>query len=101
MKTGTTEYLGDGVYASTDGNSVTLDLRAQDDSKIVLEPEVYEEFIRYADKVFGIHRRPLDSVDSLRKELREALELKELLENLEVLVVSLPAIIAKVPGDIP
>ncbi|MCP4166036.1 MAG: hypothetical protein GY759_09110 [Chloroflexi bacterium] len=34
-------YLGDGVYASFDGFSITLDLRGQDNTtRIVLEPEV-------------------------------------------------------------
>ncbi len=34
-------YLGDGVYASFDGFSITLDLRGQDNTThIVLEPEV-------------------------------------------------------------
>ena len=34
-------YLGDGVYASTDGYNIILDLRAQDNTtKIYLEPSV-------------------------------------------------------------
>lgn len=42
-------YLGDGVYANFDGNGITLDLRAQDDTtRIYLEPEVYAALVRFA-----------------------------------------------------
>ena len=42
-------YLGDGVYATTDGESVTLDLRGQDDTTcIVLESEVLDALITFA-----------------------------------------------------
>lgn len=45
-------YLGDGVYASWDGWSVALDLRAQDSTtRILLEPEVMaalNEFVKTA-----------------------------------------------------
>ncbi len=41
-------YLGDGVYASCDGYSIVLDLRAQDSfTRIVLEPPVIEALIKY------------------------------------------------------
>ena len=41
-----TQYLGDGVYATFDYNTVTLDLRGQDSTtKIVLEPEVMEVLV--------------------------------------------------------
>jgi hypothetical protein len=45
------EYLGDGVYASFDGYSIILDLRAQDNSRIALEPQVWEALKRYAKQV--------------------------------------------------
>ena len=42
-------YLGDGVYATFDGQCITLDLRGQDDTtRIVLEPEVLEALIRFS-----------------------------------------------------
>ena len=46
-------YLGDGVYASFDGCLLWLDLRAQDNSRIALEPEVLESLIAYAKKCYG------------------------------------------------
>jgi hypothetical protein len=42
-------YLGDGVYASFDGWSIWLDLRAQDDTtRICLEPEVMKALLEFA-----------------------------------------------------
>ena len=41
------QYLGDGVYASYDGHYIVLDLRAQDSSRIALEPQVLESLDRY------------------------------------------------------
>jgi len=35
-------YLGDGVYASFDGYHIILDLRAQDGTRISLEPAVLD-----------------------------------------------------------
>ncbi len=41
-------YLGDGVYATFDGFSVTLDLRGQDNTtRIVLEPEVLDALVKF------------------------------------------------------
>jgi hypothetical protein len=42
-------YLGDGVYASCDGYHIILDLRAQDRSRIALEPPVFDALVRYRD----------------------------------------------------
>ena len=60
-------YLGDGVYASSDGYHIILDLRAQDSTtRIVLEPEVFKELIRYAQTVnegeFLIGKNKLESL---------------------------------------
>lgn len=42
-------YLGDGVYATTDGYGVELRLGAHDRAVlIVLDPEVARELVRYA-----------------------------------------------------
>lgn len=41
-------YLGDGVYATFDGHSVTLDLRCQPGGvEIVIEPEVYNALVKF------------------------------------------------------
>jgi len=49
------EYIGDGVYASTDGYTIQLTtedgLRVQD--TIVLEPWVFSTLIDYAKKHIG------------------------------------------------
>lgn len=46
-------YLGDGVYAVFDGQRIVLDLRGQDSTtKIVLEPEVFDELNKFADSIF-------------------------------------------------
>jgi hypothetical protein len=45
------EYLGDGVYASYDGYHVWLDLRAQDSSRIALDPAVLAAFDEYRRKI--------------------------------------------------
>jgi len=45
------DYLGDGVYATHDGYSITLDLRFQDNTTfIVLEPSVLAALIRFNDQ---------------------------------------------------
>lgn len=42
------EYLGDGVYASSDGYYIHLDLRGQDTTtKIALEPSVFKALVKY------------------------------------------------------
>lgn len=42
-------YLGDGLYASFDGNAFTLRApRADGDHFVVLEPGVFVEFLRFA-----------------------------------------------------
>lgn len=40
-------YIGDGVYASFDGYHIVLDLRAQDTTKIALEPPVFAQLVQY------------------------------------------------------
>ena len=42
------EYLGDGVYASFDGWHVWLDLRAQGNERIALEPNIIKALVRFA-----------------------------------------------------
>lgn len=43
-------YLGDGVYASYDAQTqmIWLDLRAQDGSRIALDPEVFSNLLKFA-----------------------------------------------------
>ncbi|RKZ86752.1 MAG: hypothetical protein DRQ39_05330 [Gammaproteobacteria bacterium] len=46
------DYLGDGVYATFDGYAITLDLRGQDcTTVIVLDPEVVKRFINFNNRV--------------------------------------------------
>ena len=45
------DYMGDGVYATWDGYSVILILEAQDDSRIVLEPEVLAAVMQFYRRV--------------------------------------------------
>jgi len=51
------DYLGDGVYATWDGWSITLDLRAQLPTSpvttIALEPEVLEALDRFRARCRG------------------------------------------------
>jgi hypothetical protein len=45
-------YLGDGLYASYDGFSFTLRApRIHGDHYVVLEPQVYHEFLKFVEKV--------------------------------------------------
>lgn len=44
-------YLGDGVYATFDGYSMTLDLRAEADGvEIVIDPGVMRAMVRFWDE---------------------------------------------------
>jgi len=45
------DYLGDGVYASFDGFAITLDLRGQDLSRIVLEPQVLKSLNNFNQRM--------------------------------------------------
>ena len=48
-------YLGDGVYAVFNGYDIALDLRAEGDDKIVLEPMVIKNlvgFIKYLEEKY-------------------------------------------------
>ncbi len=48
----TTEYIGDGVYATYDGYYIHLDLRGQDSTtKIALEPSVLEDLVNFAKRM--------------------------------------------------
>lgn len=41
-------HLGDGVYASYDGDHIKLDLRAENDfTEIYLESEVFEALVKF------------------------------------------------------
>ena len=42
------DHLGDGVYAVFDGYGITLDLRMQDESRILIEPYTLQALIRFA-----------------------------------------------------
>lgn len=45
------DYLGDGVYASTDGYGITLDLRQQGTDRIYLEPETLAALDRFRKRL--------------------------------------------------
>jgi len=46
-------YLGDGVYASSDGYHIILDLRGQDNfTRIGLDPEVMNELLKFQKDAF-------------------------------------------------
>ena len=49
------EYLGDGVYASTDGYMIklTVDRGSGLEREVWLEPSVFAALQRYAEKVWG------------------------------------------------
>ncbi len=49
MRTGT--YLGDSVYAGFDGHMI--ELVADGERRIYLEPQVFENLLLYAAKVYG------------------------------------------------
>lgn len=44
------QYIGDGVYVSTDGYHIILDLRAQGSDRIMLEPYVFARLVEYCDR---------------------------------------------------
>ncbi len=49
-------YLGDGVYASFDGDNISLDLRAQDptpNNAIVLEPAIMVQLDNFRKEITG------------------------------------------------
>ena len=47
-------YLADGVYAVFDNGAITLDLRGQDDTTvIVLDEETINELTKFIDVVYG------------------------------------------------
>lgn len=47
-------YIGDGVYASFDGYAVALAVNHHDNKVIVLEPEVWENLVRFVDNLSSI-----------------------------------------------
>lgn len=51
-------YLGDGLYASWDGFMVRLRApRENGDHEVFLEPSVFNEFVLFIEKTFGINVR--------------------------------------------
>ncbi len=60
------DYLGDGVYASYDGYHIILDLRAQDSSRIALEPAVFAALLRFNERVMQAQKE--GSLDDGRTE---------------------------------
>ena len=47
-------YIGDGVYASSDGYHIIRDLRAQDNTtRIALEPPVFDALLKYRDDLLA------------------------------------------------
>lgn len=74
------QYLGDGVYASTDGFAIWLDLRGQDTTtRIALEPAVMSSLLRFAEycqeqearELEAPEDRPPDMVIEHRLEITE------------------------------
>ena len=51
-------YLGDGVYVSCDGYHIILDLRAQDRSRIALEPPVFDALLKYREELIAMAKEP-------------------------------------------
>lgn len=45
------DYLGDGVYAQTDGYQIWLAANHHENVVIALEPEVMRALIRYAERI--------------------------------------------------
>jgi len=62
------EYLGDGVYASFDGYHIVLDLRAQDTSRIALDPDVLCALDRFRGRVRDTQRIMKGNESQPRKE---------------------------------
>ena len=61
-----TEYMGDGVYATIDTQGITLDLRGQDDTTvIVMEPEVWDTLTTFVSRYMTLS-------DWLSKEATES-----------------------------
>jgi len=62
------EYLGDGVYATTDGYAIEIRLNSHNDPVVVyLEPAVMEKLIAYYQQS---KPRPVDEVFKPKKPLR-------------------------------
>lgn len=61
-------HLGDGVYASFDGYHICLDLRAQGDCKIALEPVVLAKLDEFRKHVGDAVEAYLADVKQERKE---------------------------------
>lgn len=53
-------YIGDGVYASFDGYHIILDLRAQDASRIALEPTVWDRLVQYREDILSLQTETND-----------------------------------------
>lgn len=51
MSQETDTYLGDGVYASTDGYQIWLAANHPDNKVIALEPDVFRNLCRYIDRL--------------------------------------------------
>lgn len=47
-------YIGDGVYVSFDGYAVVLAVNHHDNKVIVLEPEVWENLVRFVDNLSSV-----------------------------------------------
>ncbi len=51
MNQETDTYLGDGVYASTDGYQVWLAVRHPDNKVVALLPEIFERLLAYVESL--------------------------------------------------
>lgn len=68
-------YIGDGVYASSDGYYIILDLRSQDSTtRIALEPAVYDALVAFRDDLehAGAKQRAKYAADALLAEKKDA-----------------------------
>lgn len=61
------DYLGDGVYASYDGYHVILDLRAQDASRIALEPAVLAALLQFRDRAIDAHTEAVTKAKEVQR----------------------------------
>lgn len=68
------DYLGDGVYASFDGYTITLDLRAQEPTlpitRIALEPPVLDALLRFRTWATGKAREQRAATEGETHEAR-------------------------------
>lgn len=51
------KYIGDGVYVSFDGYNIWLSVNHHTNKVVALEKEVFNELVKYANKVYSDDNR--------------------------------------------